>query len=145
MKPTLIYLLLLSQFHKKATVQYALKCVILLGNFANTPVETSAAFSVCVHVRECATKPKQAIRCLHNVLPRTRLRRAALSQTQWHHLCWRRRCPLAADPGSLPSDSPGRGSQTCPEHCRLSCAICKKKREGENWRLSLGGEVLFKI
>lgn len=82
MKLTLIYLLLLSQFHKKATVQYALKCVILLGNFANTPVETSAAFSVCVHVRECATKPKQAIRCLHNVLPRTRLRRAALSQTQ---------------------------------------------------------------
>lgn len=30
MKLTLIYLLLLSQFHKKATVQYALKCVILL-------------------------------------------------------------------------------------------------------------------
>lgn len=132
-------------FTKRPQCNMRWNVLFFFGNFANTPVETSAAFSVCVHVRECATKPKQAIRCLHDVLPRTRLRRAALSQTQWHHLCWRRRCPLAADPGSLPSDSPGRGSQTCPEHCRLSCAICKKKREGENWRLSLGGEVLFKI
>ena len=111
---------------RQCTVHYVLKSVILLGNFLTTPVETSAAFNVCVHVRERATKPKQPIICFHNVLPQIHLHRAALSQTQWHHVCWRQRRPLAADPGSLPSDSPGRGSQNCPERRRLSCAICKK-------------------
>lgn len=62
-----------------------------------------------------------------NILPQTHLRPAAVSQTPWRPLCWRQRHPLAADPGSPPSDSPSRGSQTYPARCRLSCAICQNK------------------
>lgn len=67
-----------------------------------------------------------------------------MSQTQWHHLCWQQHCPLAADPGSLLSYSPSRGSQTCSAHCRLSCAIWKK-RVRINRQLSLEGRYCKNI
>lgn len=65
--------------------------------------------------------------CMLHILPQTHLHPAAVSQTPWHPLCWRQRHRLGADPGSPPSDSPSRGSQTYPARCRLSCAIWQNK------------------
>lgn len=64
-----------------------------------------------------------------------------MSQTQWHPLCWPQHCLLAAAPRSLPSGSPSRGSQTCPAHRRLSCAIWKDIQREEK----TDGELRMKI